>query len=163
MATKVIKSNLLSESWQNVYDLLNDSSNIKNPVGNKKWVYSREPSVKSVDFSGFPYLVVSPSVVDFGDEQTCDGQLKSVNFSVQVDVVTSDSMRDKGKGAVWNDQICDEIISLFNSSIVRNTLRGNGLFFSVPNVSSVVVDEVSQTTVFRRTILLSFGGKKKVF
>ena len=163
MATKVDKSNLLSESWQNVYDLINDSSNVSNPTGVKKWVYSRDPGTKSVGFSGFPYIVVFPSVVDFGERATVNKQLKTVNFSVQVEVVTSDGMKDKGKGAEWNDNICDDILELFNSVAACNTLATNGLFFSTPNVSSVIIDEVNQLRVFRRSIFISFTCKKKVY
>ena len=163
MATKVDKTNLLSESWQNVKDLINDSDNVTNPAGFKKWVYSREPGTKSVNFKGFPYIIIFPAVVDFGEITTVNRQLRAVNFSIQVEVVTSDGMNQKGKGSEWIDSICDDILELFNSDTARNTLATNGLFFSTPNVSSMVVDEVNELRVFRRTFLLSFRSLKKVF
>jgi len=163
MATKVDKSNLLSESWQNVYDLINDSDNVTNPAGVKKWVYSRDPGTKAIGFKSLPYIVVFPAVVDFGERSTVNRQLRTVNFSVQVEVVSSDGMNQKGKGQEWNDSICDDILQLFNKNTTRNTLATNGLFFSTPNVSSVVIDEVNQLRVFRRSMFIGFTCKKKVF
>jgi len=169
MASRVDKSNMLSESWQNVYDLINDKSNVSDPTTlptqSRKWVYSREPDIKGSAFKGFPYIIVNPAVLDFGDEQTGNRQIQSVNWSIEVEVVTSDRgfNNEGGKGQIQNDAISDDIIEAINNETNRKTLAGNGLRFFKPNVSGSVVEELKDTLVYRRSFLILFGSKKKVF
>ena len=170
MANKVDYSNLLSESWQNVYDLVDNRSNVADPLTSntgqkRKFVYSREPGMKKLDYKGFPYIVIYPSSLDFGDITTCNGQKKDVNFTIQIDVRSNDSGygNNDGKGLQHNDAISDDVMTLFNSSTARKTLRTNGLFFSTPTVSGVNIIEDESTKIYTRTFILTFRALKKVF
>lgn len=169
MATKVLYNNLVSESWQNIYDLINNKSNVVDPTTTvnekRKWVYSRIPDVKASDFKGFPFIVVHPSTVDFGDFQSANRQMQVVAFTVEIEVFTCDRGfgNQDAKGMTYLDAISDDILQTLNSQTNRNTLAANGLNFMKPNVSSVSTEEFNNTLVYRRSFLISFRGGKKVF
>lgn len=169
MGNIVTYNNLLTESWQNVYDLINNRNNVSDPITIsteiRKWVYSREPDIKSIDFKGFPYIIINPSTIEFGDEQTGNRKIGSVNWTIEIEVVTCDrgfNNRD-GKGQTDNDSISDDIIKLFNSEENGGLLRQKGLHFFKPNVTNIVTEEFSNTLIYRRSFILSFKSKKKLF
>jgi len=168
-ASFVSSSSLLSQAWQNVYDLLNSRTNVPDPVAAsaefRKMVYSREPDIKASDFAGFPYIIVRPAVLSFQDNETGRRQSRGVNFAIEVDVVASDrgSNNIDGKGAVHIDAISDDIVSTMLSAASRTTLATNGLRFSTPNVTGVVIEPLDNTMAYRRSFTLEFSGRKKVY
>jgi hypothetical protein len=169
MASEVTKSNLLMNSWQNVYDLINNKSNVSDPTTSssvyRKWIYSREPDVKANDFTGFPYIIINPSTLTFDNSQTGNSQIQNINWTIEIEVVTSDRgfNNQNGKGQTHNDAISDDILETLNNSTNRNTLRDNGLYFFKPNITAVNVEEFSNTLIYRRSFLVGFRSKKKVF
>lgn len=168
MGSTVNYNNLFSESWQNVYDLVNNRSNVADPTtastSNRKWVYTRDPDVKSISFKGFPYMIVYPTNIDFSPEQTVDGEKKWVNWGVEIEVVTCDRGFNNldGKGQTHIDAISDDIAETFNKTSNRNTLKANGLYFFRPDSTGVTVEEFNNTLVYRRSFILSFRSFKKV-
>ena len=102
MASQLTYANLFSESWQNVYDLINSRSNIADPTTPssqfRKMVYTREPDVKALDFKGYPYIVAHPTEVDMEDGGSVDGKSKFITFSAVIDMVASDRGYGKQEG-----------------------------------------------------------------
>lgn len=162
MADAITYKTLFSNSWQNVKDLVDNTSNVVDPTTTsaeyRKWVYSREPDVNSSDFAGFPYIVVNSSVVNPDAVQTVDGSKSWVNFDCEIEVVSSDRAwnNNDGKGQIHNDAISDDLMEVFNSTTHRNTLRTNGLKFSRPVATGVVVESFKDTLIYRRSFMLSF-------
>ena len=76
---KVTYSNLFSESRNNVVTIVKSdvSDPTTSPSEYRKWIYSREPDTKSSDFSGYPFIIVHNSEVDFEREDSSgDGKKK---------------------------------------------------------------------------------------
>ncbi len=161
MANKVTKSNLLSESRNNIVEIL--QNNVTNPSGNPKWIYARRPKVKNLSFNGFPFLVVYPSRVTFGSPMTVNGQKKKTSFSIEIEVVTQDAAVNQGKGLMQLDSVTDQVLEQLNSKTNRDTLRANGLLFVDPDVSGVGDEEWNSTKIVTRTIMLTFSDIKKVY
>jgi len=161
MADKVTKSNFLSESHNNVVELL--KNNVSNPAGLKKWVYSRRPDIKSLSFKGFPFVVVYPTTLSFPKRMSLNGQKKSVSFGIEIEIISQDSINTKGKGLYYLDALSDSIIEQLNGESNRQTLRQNGLFFSNPEVSSVSVEDWHNSLIYTRTILLTLKNVTGVF
>lgn len=58
-AASVTTATISSQSWQNIYDFLND--NINDPrTRSKKWIYSSFPDEKSAKQIGYPLIIIEP-------------------------------------------------------------------------------------------------------
>jgi len=169
MANPVLYNNQFSESWNNIYAIINSKTYISDPTTTasefRKWIYSRDPDIKSTDFGGYPFIVISPSTIDFGNEQTGNRQIKTLSYSFEIDVVTSDREINnrEGKGAVDNDAISNDIVESFNNPTVANILAANGLRLINPSSTAMGVELIGETLVYRRSFLLTSINKKKVF
>jgi len=168
MASSVEYNTMFSQSWQNVKDLINNNSNVADPTTTsaeyRKWVYSREPDVKATNFAGYPFIVVNATMIRQSDTQTVDGKKRMVMWDCEVEVVTSDrgANDDEGNGLSHIDAISDDLMEVFNSVTHRNTLKGNGMFFSNPEATSVSTEALHNELVYRRSFLLSFKAFKQV-
>jgi hypothetical protein len=168
-ATALTGNNLLSQARENIVVLLENQSNINDPTTTsaeyRKWIYSRDPDAKSLDFSSFPFIIVKPATLNFGEEQTGNRKIRSLTWGIEVEVVTSDRGNNNrnGKGQEDNDSISDSILSTLNNETNRRTLAHNGLSFIQPDVNSVVVEDFNDTLVFRRSFLIGAASKKLVF
>lgn len=163
----VDSTNMVSQPRENIKELI--KNNVSDPTisssGYRKWIYNRDPDVKSLDFKGYPYIIIRPATANFGDEQTGNAQIQSVLWGIEIDVITSDrgnNNRD-GKGQEDNDSISDDVIKTLNSETGRSTLRASGMRFIRPNVAGMVVEEDNQTLIFRRSFLVGSASKKKVY
>ena len=161
MANIVTKSNLLSESRNNIVEILQD--NVTNPSGNPKWIYAKRPSVKNLTFKGLPIIVVYPTTLGFGSPMTVNGQKKKTSFSLEIEIITQDSASNSGKGLMQLDSVTDSVIEQLNNKTNRDTLRGNGLLFVDPDVASASAEEWNNSKIFTRTIMLTFSDIKKVY
>jgi hypothetical protein len=168
-ATIVTYTNVFSEPWNNVYSLINNKSNVADPTTisteYRKWIYSREPDVKSIDFKGYPYIIINSAEQDIGkDKRSVDGKSKEVSWTIFVEVVTSDRgyNNNDGKGSIHCDAISDNIFETFCDMTIRKTLQNNNLYFSDPVANSMVVEPTNQELTYRRTFLLSFKTKMQV-
>ena len=158
--------NLFSSSRDNIVSLIKD--NVSDPTVSsseyRKWIYSREPDVKASDFKGFPFIIIHPAVLSF-DEKTINGQIRTVNWGIQIEVITADREfgNNDGKGSTHLDNISNEIVMYLNNKSNSNVLRQNGLFFIDTNATSVVVESFNNTLIYRRSFMLSFKNKMKVY
>jgi hypothetical protein len=169
--TLITKSNLFSESWNNIYNLINSKTNVADPTISssefRKWVFSREPDVKAAEFSGYPYIVVNNSEVDVdtkGKGRSVDGKSQIVTWTIEIDVVTSDRGHNDqdGKGQVHMDAISDDIMETLMSITNRNTIKANGLYFPSVKPTGVVQEAKSNELCFRRSFILGFLNKMQV-
>jgi hypothetical protein len=165
MANRVTSSTIFSAAWQNVYELVNNRSNISDPSGQttRKFVYSRDPDVKSAGFAGFPYIIVH-GVSSAFKGVTVDMKGGEVSFTCRVEVVTCDRGfgASDGQGLTQLDAISDDLVETFNKVSNRKTLANNNLAFSRPDTSDVVVEPIHNTLTYRRTFFLNFKSRMQV-
>ena len=168
MANQVTYTNLFSESRNNVVALVT-STNVSDPTISsaefRKWIYSREPDVKSSDFSGYPFLIIHPSDIDIEKELgSLDGKSKFVYWDIEVEIITSDSGygENDGKGLSNIDTISNNLIKTFMNITNRKTLGTNSMKFINPITTAVGTEVMHNELVYRRSIILSFKSRIKV-
>lgn len=170
MANQVIYSNLFSESRNNVTALIT-SSNVPDPTISsaefRKWIYSREPDVKSNDFTGYPFIIVNPVDVDIEKEKgkgSVDGKSKKVFWDIEIEIVTSDRGYGEtdGKGLTHMDSVSNSLVQTFMDITNRQTLSNNSMKFANPQTTKVSTEVNHNELVYRRSILLSFESKIQV-
>ena len=164
MASQVTKSNLFSESRNNVVALI--TANVSDPITSsaefRKWIYSREPDVKSEDFKGYPFIIIHLSeAIVLPERKSVDGKSKMVAWIIPVEIVASDRGYGKkdGQGATYVDSIGDSIMNVFNNMTNRNTLSNNSMKFSEPVSAGTSIEPIANELTYRRTIMLNFLPK----
>lgn len=165
MADQVTRSNLFSESRNNVVALINDTSNVADPIATssefRKHIYSREPDVKASDFKGYPFMIINPTDVDIGEGGSLDGKIKPVEWFIECEIVTSDRGygNKDGQGLTHMDSISNSIMSTMLNMTNRITLSNNSMKFSRPETTSVTTDVLQNELVYRRSIMLPFKSR----
>ena len=168
MANQVTYVNLFSESRNNVVALIN-STNVSDPTlsdaEGRKWIYSREPDVKSNDFKGYPCIIVHPADLDIERERgSLDGKSKMVFWDIEIEIITSDRGygEKEGKGLSYMDSISNSLIQTFMNKTNRATLSTNSMKFVNPTTTSVGTDVIENELIYRRSIMISFQSKIQV-
>lgn len=167
-AVRIDRTNMLTQVRQNFVDLIDNKSNVADPTTatseHRKWIYAREPDVKAADFAGFPYIVIHLATASFGEMQSLNRKSSFVDFTQEIEVVTSDrEFGDRnGKGAEDMDAMSDDILETLNSVTNRNTLRTNGINFVRPNVSYVVDEDFKNTKIYRRSFIIPSRTRMQV-
>lgn len=158
-------NNLLSQGWQNIYDVIDTRSYVADPisVSGRKFVYTREPKIKTPDFQGFPFIVVDQAKV-IQPKQMINYKRKEVTHSITVVVYSSDMLtqQKKGQGVSYLNSISDDLMETFNGSVVKEILRA----YKVENLNIEATDsdvvEVEEDYVFTRTFEITFKGIRTV-
>ncbi len=165
---QVTYQNLFSESRNNVVALMT-SKNIPDPISSsaefRKWIYSREPDVKSIGFKGYPYIIVNPSDLDIEREGgSLDMKSKFVFWDIEIEIITSDRGygENDGKGLTYMDTISDSLIKTFMDKDNRVILSNNSMKFVNPTTTSVGTEVIEDELVYRRSILISFKSRIQV-
>ncbi len=126
---KIDNTNLISEPRDNVVSLISNTSNVSDPVSSpsefRKWIYSRDPSIKSTSFSGYPFIVIGPTRIDTSGSASLDSSKRFVNWTIDIEVVSSDRGygESSGKGLSYNDSITNDILKTLLDKSNRETLR----------------------------------------
>lgn len=171
VATQINYTNLLSQAWENVYDIVNNKTYVSDPTTSsvefRKWVYSRFPDVKSSDFKGYPFIVVHPADIEFQDNgNSLDNKSKLIEWTVDIDVYASDRAYNNrgqdGKGRDYVTAISDDLVQTFNSIAVRNILQANNIKFAKINSTGNDVDDLNNERVYVQSFTLSFRSKIQV-
>ena len=116
----ITKATLASNVFTTFFNLIN--SNVTNPQGGAKWIFSDMPDRPFDDDTNYPIIIISP--VNFVWENF-KFTSKRAMLEVRIDVLgTNWGTTNSGIGV---DAYFDEIINLVESS--RDTLRGDGLKF----------------------------------
>jgi hypothetical protein len=131
MGTIITKSNIESAAYSNIFDVLDDRSNINDPrnSGNtakvRQFVYDYDPFHKSLDFGLFPYMILELPVVMYsrtsGDGKTKDIQWKNTIRLRSARDGAGNSTSDIGRSDAL--AICDDINETFNSEAIKQSLR----------------------------------------
>lgn len=162
----VTKSNLFSESRNNVVSIIND--NVSDPLSTsgqyRKWIYSRYPDVKDTKFAGYPFIIVHPADVDIEQMGSVSGKSKSVNWEIEVEIVTSDRGYGDldGQGLSNMDTISNSIIKELIDLTNRQILQGYSMFFSQPETTAVIQDVVADELIYRRSIMFTFRTRMQI-
>ena len=163
----ILKSNLLTQAYWNVYNLVNTRSNVADPnpdgaSGKRKFVYSREPKTSALSFKGYPFVIIHPAKTNFS-RRNLARTFAQVDWEMIVEVRSADTFRSEdvatdpqGAGLSWLDGISDDVLEAFNSRTNKNTLETYGMYFVSPEVGSVDTIETENEVVYVREIRLGF-------
>lgn len=140
-SASIAKTTLLSQAWENSYNLINTRTIVADPRDpeNKgfraKFVHRRHPSGRDTNADIYPYIVVNSPKIKF-TQVSVDGTFKKVTWEQLVEVRTSDSDRARrDKGASDYDSIMDDLLAL-NHNSNQDTVRAYGMHFPKIEVSS---------------------------
>lgn len=127
----ITKSTLESSAFTEIFNVINNRSNVKDPrnsqstVSTRNFVYDSDPFEKAIDFSGMPYIIVSlPNMVQ--TNHSLNGKVKLITWTQKIMVRTvqggsSGSNADLGRTDMLN--ICDDLQETFNSASVLQSLQ----------------------------------------
>ena len=166
MANRVTYSNVFSQTWQNIYDILNSTSNVADPlkISGRKFVYTREPDVKNINFGTFPYIIVHPTGVQKPAIKKLDMKGAKRGFSCEIEVVACD--RGNGPADAQGNATCnalsDTVMQVLQDVTIRKALQANGLFNITVDAFGFVPEDAFSTKVYRRSILLTGDMFQKV-
>lgn len=168
MADRVNYTNMFSGPRANLVALIDNKSNVADPTTStseyRKWIYSRDPDVKSSSFAGFPLIIIHSSDFEQDEGGSCDMKSKSVGWSIEIEILTSDrgyGSKD-GQGMVHMDAISDDIgTTLFNVAN-RNTLQANSLFNLIFTSSRITTDVIGEQLVYRRVFSVELKTRMQV-
>lgn len=165
---QVTKSNLFSQSRSNIVTLIDDTSKVADPNAtsseHRKFVYSREPDVKSSNFAGYPYIIINPADVDIDEKGSLDGKSKVVNWIIEIEIVASDRGYGKkdGQGLSNIDSITDDIFETLLNMTNRISLSDDSMKFSRPETTAVNTEVIADELVYRRSIIAPFKSRISV-
>lgn len=130
-SAKVTKSSITKQAYWNLYNLINNRSNVPDPnssAGTRKFVYTRMP-LTGRNFAGFPFIVVSRAKPS--QTRKMVSLTKSfIDFNFLVTVYTQDQISDSSgdpAGANQNELIADNIIVTLNNVSNRKSLISQGM------------------------------------
>jgi len=128
----ITASNVFTQSHANVYNLINDRTNVPDPndsSGARKFVYVREPLSMGRGFKGYPAIIVQPVDYDQGDDpKTVSGTKNVTGFEIKIIVWSQDRHSDSdgnSTGRATLDSISDSIAATLNAN--KTTLRNWGM------------------------------------
>lgn len=168
MADRMTYSNMFSGPRANIVALMDDRSNVADPTVSssecRKWIYSRDPDIKSSNFKGFPIMIIHAS--DFGMEEpgSCDMKSRNVDWSVEIEIITCDrgyGTKD-GSGMGHMDAISDDIATTLMDVANRKTLQGKGLYNLTFTASNIMLEPMSQQLVYRRSFNVELKTRLRV-
>jgi len=126
---RVTASTIASQSYANLYNLINNRSNIPLPSGlptDHKFVHTREPRIGR-NFRGFPFIVLQRVKPTKGNS-TLSLTKSFMSFDFMLRVVTKDENSDAigiPVGINQNEQITDNVIKTLNNDANRKSLINN--------------------------------------
>jgi len=160
----VSKAILLSQSYANIYNLIDDKSNVPDPSGSdtRKMIYRRDPLVKGTSFKGYPCIIINPASITF-ENYGMDGSRANVGWEINIEILCSDTIRNNNAmGAEWCDELTESILYTLNDTTNRKTLRSYGMANIVPDIGDVNLIIISQERIFSRTITLKFNKRLEI-
>jgi len=166
---QITYANIFSEPRNNVVSLISNLDNVSDPVSgsaeNRKWIYSRFPDVKSLDFAGYPFIVIKSSDIDTEiSDSTADGKSKIVNFDIDIEIYTSDRGYgyDDGRGLVNMEAISNDIFKTLMNIANRKILKGYGLAFANVEPTAISEQALKNEMIYKRIFPLTFQNRMKV-
>ena len=166
-SAKVDYSNLFSQSHANIFNLLNNRSNVSDPEdskGNRKFLYVREPRDLGTNFTGFPVIIIPPIELD-EEVVTLDGNKATVEFSIMVRIMTKDHNVPRtgtASGAEVLNTISNDVLKTLNNETNRKTLRNQGMKKIKIVSTPTTYEETHDSMMFVREFELRFSQITKV-
>lgn len=166
---RITYTNLFSEARSNVVSLIDNRSNVADPVSSssehRKFVYSREPDTKADEFPGYPFIIVHGS--DFEPEReggSADGKSKFVSWEIEIEIVGSDRGygNNDGQGLSHVESISNDIAETLMNITNRKTLQSQAMFFADFDSSQIDDQDIAEEKVFRRSFILGFRSRIQV-
>lgn len=158
-------SNLYSQTFWNIFNLINNRSNVADPVdatGSRKFVYAHEPESESRNFDGYPLIVINPASISRGERHTGDDKNAEINGELVVEVRSSDNYfrrktatDNEGKGLSFLDSMSDAVLQTLNNVTNRGTLRGNNIGFVIVESRGVEYVPVKGDLIYVREFIVT--------
>ena len=134
ISANLTRTNLFSQSYANLFNLINSKSNVPDPLStssSRQMVYSREPELGQ-KFEGYPFIIIWPTRTSFSQFNLAQDTSK-IDFDFMIEVRCTDNLRGKeGSGKAgrtaqtYLDEISDDIIAALNDSDNRKVLNAYG-------------------------------------
>ena len=138
----ITKSNLISQVWQNVYDILN--SNLTDPKSRSKWIYAAFPSVRKGTADTYPCIIIeSPDMS--GENIIMGHSSRSYRWSIPISVYST-RMEDV-------DTIADDIINTLETN--KGSLSTNNLYQFNVDSTPVMHTVIASQIVHEKRILVT--------
>jgi len=162
MTAIITKSKIESNAYTNVYELMNNRSNIADPRGSsaekRPFILDSDPLAKSIEFSGFPYIVLELPTLEYS-RKTTDGKSKFIKWMHKIIIRTAKdgsagSRIDIGRTDMLN--ICDDLNEMFNSDNIRKEFRQLGQEDITLIKTGTDVLSIDQKMVYESTYELSY-------
>ena len=128
----VTSSNLFTQSFANLFNLVNDKTKVPDVVdmrgslSTRQMVYSREPDVTNMKFEGYPFLIIFPADIDFS-EFNISGTKARMEQEFKIEIRCSDRIRGKegsGKADRKGLKYLDEMSDNFIKALLEDTTLG---------------------------------------
>ena len=166
-SARVTKDNYFTQIHANIFNLLNNRSNVPDPVdtsGNRKFVYVREPNYMALNFERFPFIVVPDPETSQGNKVS-DASKAFQDESFEIIIMTSDKVSDSDGHPLGAQQMRDiktnikkTLDDLSNSRTLRNNGLRNKTYPSITNDWG----EVDGKPIHRTEISLRFSNQLRV-
>jgi len=129
------KSKLKSYAYNNVFDVINNRSNIPDPKNpnnlDRKFVYKNDPWSKGSDYDGYPYIIVRRPKISYS-AVSADGKTKTISFEFSITVRTAmEGAMNKfndSTGVTNMDDIQDDLEEVFNDETIKQSLRDLNMY-----------------------------------
>ena len=125
-------SNRVTQSHANVYNLINDRSNVPDPnddSGDRKFVYVRKPRSMGRQFAGYPFIIVRRTRPSKGKSTV--GLTKSfMDYNTQIEIYTKDSDSNSSanpNGSEQINEIVDKITTMLDNATNKRVLISYGM------------------------------------
>ena len=152
-------SNLFSQSYINLFNLINNRSNIPDPLGYKDrdFVYKKEPDVRDRDFKDYPFIILKLSK-NSPENLSLSNTKGDMLILFECEIRSSNRMDGKhsGKGAEYLDAISNNLFSTLLSESNKRTLRGYTLYNLNLDTTDTDIVDVEGEQIYVRRFIISF-------
>lgn len=142
--TTVTITNMFSQSFTELKNLIN--AGVTDPItgtksSSRKWIYTDDPDVKSMTFTGYPILIIRPP--QLSDEfVTLDGSFKDNTWGFEIEV------RDKhghlnSSNKIILEVISDELINALRNSTGLTALDSANMYN--PQITSATFNSTDES------------------
>jgi len=161
-SAKITYSNMVSQAYANLYNLINDRDNVPNPndnSGTTKFVYYRIPKMGR-NFKGYPFIVISRTHLDKVNE-VANYTKAAFDYKFTITVYCKDYGADSNgnpNAAETMETITDNIISTLNNPTNQHTLLYQGMGRLKYDVSADEIVDFDGNYVYTAEIELVFAN-----
>ena len=157
-SSNVTKSNLFSQTHANIWNLINNRSNVPNPAdasGTNKFVYERPPRNMGRNFEGYPIIIIPPIELGQLPEGVVSGTKARTTYEISIQIFTADGGSDSSGdplGAEQLNTISNSVVETLNEN--DDTLRNYGMKNMMYDGSYDLTEDDGKTVFMRETIIV---------